>query len=104
MSATSALLWVLALWLAIGVVAGLVMGRRGHDPFEWLLLGAMLGPLALPVAVAITGHPDQAAPRQLAAGRSESTVPHRPRPPLPRVLGVGLTTTGLGAVTATRTR
>jgi uncharacterized SAM-binding protein YcdF (DUF218 family) len=82
MSATSALLWVLALWLAIGVVAGLVMGRRGHDPFEWLLLGAMLGPLALPVAVAITGHPDQAAPRQLAAGRSESTVPHRPRPPL----------------------
>lgn len=69
MSATSVLLLLLAVWVAIGVVAGLVMGRRGHDPFGWLLLGAVLGPLVLPLAVASERHRGAAAPRRLAAGR-----------------------------------
>ena len=69
MSATSMLLLVLVAWLAIGVAAGVVMGRRGHEPFGWLLLGAILGPLVLPVAVASEHRTDVAAPRRLAAGR-----------------------------------
>jgi nucleotide-binding universal stress UspA family protein len=32
------------------VTLAVVMGRRGHGPFGWFLIGAILGPLALPVA------------------------------------------------------
>jgi nucleotide-binding universal stress UspA family protein len=39
------------LWGAIGVAAALVMGRRGHSAFTWLLIGAILGPLVIPIAV-----------------------------------------------------
>jgi nucleotide-binding universal stress UspA family protein len=47
MSATTALLIVVLLWLAIGVVASIVMGRRGHHPFTWGALGAVLGPFVV---------------------------------------------------------
>jgi nucleotide-binding universal stress UspA family protein len=39
-------------WVAIGVVAAIVIGRRGHAPFTWLILGTVLGPLVLPLALA----------------------------------------------------
>jgi hypothetical protein len=45
MSATTLLLAAAAAWVAIGVTAGLAMGRRGHDPYSWLLLGVVFGPL-----------------------------------------------------------
>ncbi|HEV8627025.1 MAG TPA: hypothetical protein VG034_21480 [Acidimicrobiia bacterium] len=32
-------------WLAIGLTLSLVMGRRGHDAFTWLVLGTLFGPL-----------------------------------------------------------
>jgi nucleotide-binding universal stress UspA family protein len=68
MTATFALLVVGALWLVIGVATAVVMGRRGHDPFAWLLAGVVLGPLALPAAVAAARHPGLARPRRLLAG------------------------------------
>ncbi len=37
-------------WVAIGVVAAMVMRRRGHDPFGWVILFVILGPLAVPLA------------------------------------------------------
>lgn len=40
---------VLALW-SLGLVTGFWMVRRGHDP-RWIYLGAMLGPIFLPIAV-----------------------------------------------------
>lgn len=40
-----------AAWALIGVTASIVMGRRGHNSFTWLLLGAVLGPLAVPLGV-----------------------------------------------------
>ncbi len=46
--------WVLFLvgWVAVGMVAVvLVLYRRGHREGSWLLLGAVLGPLILPIAV-----------------------------------------------------
>jgi nucleotide-binding universal stress UspA family protein len=49
MSATTALLLVIVAWTAIGVVAALVMGRRGHAPFSWMVIGVVLGPLVVPV-------------------------------------------------------
>ena len=35
----------------IGVTASLVMDRRGHSSFTWLLLGAVLGPLVIPIGM-----------------------------------------------------
>lgn len=40
----------LAVWLTVGVTLAVLMGRRGHNPFDWFLLGAILGPIALPSA------------------------------------------------------
>jgi nucleotide-binding universal stress UspA family protein len=51
MSATTALLTLAAIWVGVGLLLALVMGRHGHDPFAWWLLGTLLGPLALPLAV-----------------------------------------------------
>jgi nucleotide-binding universal stress UspA family protein len=51
MSATTALLALAATWVGVGLLLALVMGRHGHDPFAWWLLGTLLGPLALPLAV-----------------------------------------------------
>ena len=50
MSASTALLAVVAVWLLIGVTAVVVMARRGHQPFTWGVLGAALGPLVIPLA------------------------------------------------------
>jgi nucleotide-binding universal stress UspA family protein len=50
MSATTALLIIFVAWLAVGVIASIVMGRRGHHPFTWGALGALLGPLVFALA------------------------------------------------------
>jgi nucleotide-binding universal stress UspA family protein len=47
---TEVLLIALAVWLTVGITLAVLMGRRGHSPFEWFLLGAVLGPIAWPVA------------------------------------------------------
>jgi nucleotide-binding universal stress UspA family protein len=39
------------LWLAIGLVLSIVMGRRGHNSFGWLVMGTVMGPLAIAMAV-----------------------------------------------------
>ena len=37
-------------WALFGVSMALLMGRWGYNPFTWLLLALVLGPLVLPVA------------------------------------------------------
>lgn len=32
-------------WLAIGLVLAVVMGRRGHSGFAWLVVGTVMGPI-----------------------------------------------------------
>lgn len=51
MSATPAMFTLAGIWIGIGLLLALVMGRHGHDPFAWWLLGTLLGPLALPLAL-----------------------------------------------------
>ena len=51
MTFTGFLLLVLTVWLACGVAASLVLGRRGHDPYPWALMGAALGPLVIPLVL-----------------------------------------------------
>jgi nucleotide-binding universal stress UspA family protein len=68
MSATTALVALAATWVGVGLLLAWVMGRHGHDPFAWWLLGSLLGPLAGPLAISAERHPaDQAWP--LRAGR-----------------------------------
>jgi nucleotide-binding universal stress UspA family protein len=49
-------------WLTIGVVLSIVMGRRGHISVGWGALGAMLGPLAVVAALATARHEKEERP------------------------------------------
>jgi len=51
MDTTEVLLIVLVVWVAIGLTASIVMGRRGHGAFGWLVIATVLGPLAIPIAM-----------------------------------------------------
>jgi nucleotide-binding universal stress UspA family protein len=68
MSATQALLAFFGIWIACGVIASLVMGRRGHDPVSWLLVGAALGPLVLVGVHEAVLRERQGAPRVVGEG------------------------------------
>lgn len=42
---------VFVVWVTIGVSLGILMGRRGYSAFGWGVIGAVLGPIAIAVAV-----------------------------------------------------
>jgi nucleotide-binding universal stress UspA family protein len=65
-----ALLILLVVWVTIGVVASIFMGRRGHNPFAWLVLGAILGPLVIPLGAVAVRQERMLQRRQLASGTS----------------------------------
>jgi nucleotide-binding universal stress UspA family protein len=68
MTAT-ALLVVLGLaWVAIGILTGLLMARRGHSWFAWTALGVVLGPLVLPLVFFELRHYPDADGRLVATG------------------------------------
>ena len=50
MSASGLLLGMFLTWSVIGIASAFVMGRRGHAPFSWFFLGAVFGPLVIPLA------------------------------------------------------
>lgn len=57
-------------WGLLGVSTALVMGRRGHQPFMWLMLGIVFGPLVLPLAVNALLHDRPGLFERLSGGRS----------------------------------
>ena len=57
-------------WLAIGLVLAIAMGRRGHNSFGWLVVGMIMGPLGIVLAIDARRHDEQLRPAPLA--------PHRP--------------------------
>jgi nucleotide-binding universal stress UspA family protein len=61
------LLLILFSFATIGVAASIFMGRRGHNPFAWLLLGAILGPVVIPV-IAVAGHEERMRQRREVVG------------------------------------
>ncbi|SHN78690.1 Nucleotide-binding universal stress protein, UspA family [Geodermatophilus obscurus] len=72
----SAAYWALPLvgWVAAGMVAVvLVLYRRGHRDGSWLLLGAVLGPLILPIAVERARRRPQRLERYGEPGADEAT-------------------------------
>jgi nucleotide-binding universal stress UspA family protein len=62
------LLAAILVWLAIGLTASVVMGRRGHDPFGWLVIGTVLGPVAIPIAVRTIREEHPTPGREIQAG------------------------------------
>lgn len=55
-----------AVWVAIGLTLGTWMGRRGHNGFGWLVLGVVMGPFAVLLAVVARREDEQLGPRSLA--------------------------------------
>ncbi len=64
---------VAAAWLVIGLVLSIMMGRRGHNSFGWLVLGAVLGPLGVVLAIDARRHDERLKPSPLA-GRASATA------------------------------
>jgi hypothetical protein len=60
-------------WVAIGVVSAVVMGRRGSARFSWLVLGVVLGPLVIPLALPRPARPDPFPPGVSGPGMGPST-------------------------------
>ena len=58
---------VAAVWLAVGLTLSLVMGRRGHDAFSWLILGTLFGPLG--AVFAFEARSEERRRPELVAGR-----------------------------------
>lgn len=58
----------LLVWTSFGVLLALVMGRRGHSPASWGILGLMLGPFAVPIALSGGRRHDRPVVKTLAAG------------------------------------
>jgi len=56
---------VSTVWLVIGLTLSLVMGRRGHNSFGWLVVGTLLGPLAIILAVEARRHDEVLNPEAL---------------------------------------
>ena len=73
MSFTTFLLALACLWLFAGLGAALVLGRRGHAPFTWGLLGAVLGPLVVPLAVVAIRN-ERKADTALASAHSKAST------------------------------
>lgn len=59
---------ILLVWVSFAVLLALVMGRRGHAPGPWGILGMMLGPFAVPVALSGTRRHHRPVVKTLAAG------------------------------------
>lgn len=52
-------------WMAIGLTVALILGRRGHDPFTWLVVGTVLGPLGAVLALDSVLHDEGLRPKRL---------------------------------------
>jgi nucleotide-binding universal stress UspA family protein len=51
MSQATVIIVIAAVWLTIGFVLWVTMGRRGHEGFTWLLIGTLIGPLGILLAL-----------------------------------------------------
>ncbi len=51
MGASAWLFVIASVWVAIGVVTAVVMARRGFSAWTWLVVGVVLGPLVVPIAI-----------------------------------------------------
>jgi nucleotide-binding universal stress UspA family protein len=69
-----------ALFLCIGIVTAVVMGRHGHDPWTWGVVGTLFGPLVIPLVIGW----------HWRDRRSEERVVHLPEAVNPNVGGISV--------------
>lgn len=86
----------MAAWLATGIVAGIVMGRRRHDHFPWWLLGIAFGALMVPLALGTEGRDD--------VTDAASSYPASHDQPVPAIVGIDGLGEAAAALTATLDR
>ena len=70
MSYSTVVLVMAASWLSVGLTLSLIMGRRGHDAFSWLVLGTLFGPLG--AIFAFAARSDERVRPELVAARLSS--------------------------------
>lgn len=63
------------LWVVIGLALSFVMGRRGHNGFGWLVVGAILGPLGVILAIDAWRHDEQLQPEALPGATAATEGP-----------------------------
>ncbi len=68
MTPTGALALFAATWIAIGFGTAYFMVKKGHDIFTWWYMGAVLGPLAIPMAVTKSRQRGTVEPAQIRSG------------------------------------
>jgi nucleotide-binding universal stress UspA family protein len=59
-----------ASWFAIGLALAVVMGRRGHSSFGWLVVGTIMGPMAILFAIDARRHDERLHPLPLVPRRN----------------------------------
>lgn len=67
MTSTGWLITAMVLWIAIGVVQAMALGRRGFDGSSWFLIGMVLGPMSIPIAINCVRRDQVLAPKLLEA-------------------------------------
>ena len=77
---------VAAAWIGIGLTLSFVLGRRGHDGFSWFILGVVLGPLAIALAVDSWRNDERPQTRTLAM----PAMPATPSAPAAAPRGTGV--------------
>lgn len=85
-------------WVAIGLVLSVVIGSPGHDSAGWLVLGTLLGPLAVALAVDAERKKELLEPARLPGG------PCAPAGPGPVDLLVGFNGSSESAAPCSRSR
>ncbi len=70
MSGPALIVAVAAVWLMIGLTLSLLLGRRGHDGFSWFVVGTLIGPLAIFLAIDAVQHGERRRSSLVAAGTS----------------------------------
>ena len=68
------LLALAGVWVTIGIVLSVVIGRRGHNSFGWLVMGVLLGPLAVVLAVDARRHDERLDPGKAILGSAASEL------------------------------
>jgi nucleotide-binding universal stress UspA family protein len=60
---------VCGVWMLEALALGYVMGRRGYEAYSWTLIGVVLGPLGIALAVSFALRPLPGEPRVVQRGR-----------------------------------
>lgn len=66
---------VAVVWVLIGLTLSIFMGRRGHSAMVWLVLGTLLGPLGLFLALDSERQDERLQPVSLGADQPPATAP-----------------------------